>query len=550
MEKWDIPQFKYKSLPRNAIRDEWVKYKRNFGYIISATNETDKMRMRNILLAKGGPELQEVFASRPGADVTEDTEKTIDPYAVPIEKLDAYFSPKQHDAFERNRFWLLKPNPEETLEKFMLRWQDQANKCNFGKSAEESRSISVIDKVILFAPSELKEQLLQRDSLCLDEVTKIVTTYESVKQQHTEISTGFSNQMQKNARDVVVKDILVLTFPALPKEKSRKYDGPFRSGKRFQTDRINKVEVHRGDDHKEGVCSDNNFIFRISDGDELLWLKVGDVLLQVLVDSGCKKNIIDEKTWKYLKANCAIVWNQQKKYDEVFLPYGDQAKPLMVLGKFETLVHIEDAGRTYEKDATFYVVKGGQQCLLDRTTATHLGVLFVGLPSTYGVAMLETSTKHPFPKIKGVKVCIPIDLSIPPIYQHPRRPPIALTSRIEEKLNALLANNIIEPVEGGCQWVSPLVTVVKDNGDLRLSVDMRRANAAILRKRHLMPTIEDFLSRFTGAKFFSRLDIQEAFHKVELEEASRYITTFITHMGLFRYKLMYGIVIAPDTAYS
>ncbi|XP_062541106.1 uncharacterized protein K02A2.6-like [Armigeres subalbatus] len=76
---------------------------------------------------------------------------------------------------------------------------------------------------------------------------------------------------------------------------------------------------------------------------------------------------------------------------------------------------------------------------------------------------------------------------------------------------------------------------------------MRRANAAILRERHIMPTIEDFLPRFTSAKYFSRLDIEEAFHQVELKEESRYITTFITHKGLFQYKrLMYGIVIAPE----
>ncbi|XP_062714079.1 uncharacterized protein K02A2.6-like [Aedes albopictus] len=76
---------------------------------------------------------------------------------------------------------------------------------------------------------------------------------------------------------------------------------------------------------------------------------------------------------------------------------------------------------------------------------------------------------------------------------------------------------------------------------------MRRANVAILRERRLMPTIDDFLPRFAGAKYFSRLDIKEAFHQVELDEDSRFITTFITHMGLFRYKrLMYGIVIAPE----
>ena len=105
-------------------------------------------------------------------------------------------------------------------------------------------------------------------------------------------------------------------------------------------------------------------------------------------------------------------------------------------------------------------------------------------------------------------------------------------TKIEDKLNSLLASDIIEPVVGGCPWVSPLVTVVKDNGDLRLCVDMRRANAAIVRERHIMPTIEDFLPRFTSAKWFSRLDVKEAFHQVELDSESRYITTFITHTSV------------------
>ncbi|XP_062559853.1 uncharacterized protein K02A2.6-like [Armigeres subalbatus] len=327
----------------------------------------------------------------------------------------------------------------------------------------------------------------------------------------------------------------------------RKYVGTTRGGKRFQPERVREIEVYKRDEDKCNESTSQNFIFQISDGDELLWLDVGGVLLQVLVDSGCKQNIIDEKSWEYLKANSAKVWNQQKECDEVFLPYGDQAKPLTVLGKFETLVKIVDAGQVYEKETTFYVVKGGQQCLLGRATATDLGVLVIGMPSSHGVASLKMTSKYCFPKMKGIKVSIPIDPTVNPVCQHPRRPPIALTTRIEEKLKSLLANDIIEPVEGGCQWVSPLVTVVKDNGDLRLCVDMRRANAAILRERHMMPTIEDFLPRFTSANFFSRLDIKEAFHQVELDESSRYITTFITHIGLFRYKrLMYGIVIAPE----
>ena len=39
-----------------------------------------------------------------------------------------------------------------------------------------------------------------------------------------------------------------------------------------------------------------------------------------------------------------------------------------------------------------------------------------------------------------------------------------------------------------------------------------------------------------GAKFFSKLDLAQAYHQLELDENSRFITTFSTHVGLYRYK--------------
>ena len=45
-----------------------------------------------------------------------------------------------------------------------------------------------------------------------------------------------------------------------------------------------------------------------------------------------------------------------------------------------------------------------------------------------------------------------------------------------------------------------------------------------------------------GAKVFSKLDLKEGYHQLELEEHSRAITTFSTHKGLFRYKrLIFGM---------
>ena len=87
----------------------------------------------------------------------------------------------------------------------------------------------------------------------------------------------------------------------------------------------------------------------------------------------------------------------------------------------------------------------------------------------------------------------------------------------------------------------------KPNGDIRLCVDMRQANGAIVRERHPILTVDEILHNLNGSTVFSKLDIKWAFHQVELSEASRPITTFATHKGLFRYKrLMFGVSCAPE----
>ena len=47
-----------------------------------------------------------------------------------------------------------------------------------------------------------------------------------------------------------------------------------------------------------------------------------------------------------------------------------------------------------------------------------------------------------------------------------------------------MAEDIIEPVEGvGSRWVSPIVIVPKSYGEVRMCIDMRQANKAIVRER-------------------------------------------------------------------
>ena len=85
-------------------------------------------------------------------------------------------------------------------------------------------------------------------------------------------------------------------------------------------------------------------------------------------------------------------------------------------------------------------------------------------------------------------------------------------------------DDIIEPVEGPTPWVSPLVIIPKPSGDIRICVDIRQANTAVIRERHPIPTVDEVIQRMNGSTVFTKLDLQCAYHQLELEEKSREIT--------------------------
>lgn len=194
METFDIPQFKFKQLPPNQVRDEWIRYKRQFEFLVLANNITNKMKLKHIFLARAGPDVQEVYSSTPGANVEEGI--GVDPYKVLLVKLEDYFAPKQHEAYQRFLFWSLKPvDQEETIDKFLLRAMDMSSKCNFGNTKQEAQEISVIDKIIQTSHPKLQVRLLQQEHLNLDSLNKTVQSHKSVKFQTGQVSgTALRNE--------------------------------------------------------------------------------------------------------------------------------------------------------------------------------------------------------------------------------------------------------------------------------------------------------------------------------------------------------------------
>ena len=70
----------------------------------------------------------------------------------------------------------------------------------------------------------------------------------------------------------------------------------------------------------------------------------------------------------------------------------------------------------------------------------------------------------------------------------------------------------------------------------------RAANKAVLRERHISPTIDDLIGALHSCTKFSNVDLRKSYHQLPPARESRYIPTFATHKGLFRYKrLNFGI---------
>ena len=60
--------------------------------------------------------------------------------------------------------------------------------------------------------------------------------------------------------------------------------------------------------------------------------------------------------------------------------------------------------------------------------------------------------------------------------------------------------------------LSQFVIVPKNNEDVRLCIDMQNANSAIEKTRCPTATVDDLLVKLKDAEYFTKLDLNAAFH--------------------------------------
>ena len=106
---------------------------------------------------------------------------------------------------------------------------------------------------------------------------------------------------------------------------------------------------------------------------------------------------------------------------------------------------------------------------------------------------------------------------------------------------------VLEGISEPTEWVSPIVPVVKPNGQIRICVDVMKLNQNVERERYIIPTIDDIIHKVKDSKVFSKLDAASGYHQIPLDEASAKLTTFITPFGRFYFKRVpFGISSGPE----
>ena len=129
--------------------------------------------------------------------------------------------------------------------------------------------------------------------------------------------------------------------------------------------------------------------------------------------------------------------------------------------------------------------------------------------------------------------------------------PYVLSPPLREELNIqideLLKKGFIERKRS--PYASSPVMAKKKNGKWRFCVDYRKLNKITQLDHYPLPNLQRILYALHGARYISTLDLQDAFHQIEIEPESQKYTAFVVEgRGQFIWKRMpFGLSGAPGT---
>ena len=133
------------------------------------------------------------------------------------------------------------------------------------------------------------------------------------------------------------------------------------------------------------------------------------------------------------------------------------------------------------------------------------------------------------------------------IWQRPAKKkqnvPFALLEQINEELDRLVKTWVLSKLE----LAAPTVYVKMKSKEVRVCADFSTGLNAALKNCHCpLPSLEDIFTKLNGGKFFSKIDLSDAYLQIPVEEESSKLLCINTHRKLYKFeRLPFGVKVAP-----
>ena len=115
---------------------------------------------------------------------------------------------------------------------------------------------------------------------------------------------------------------------------------------------------------------------------------------------------------------------------------------------------------------------------------------------------------------------------------------------LKEYIDKNLAKKFIRKSSSGISH--GVLFAPKKDGSLRPCIDYRKLNEITKKNRYPLPRIDELQDRLLGAKWFTAIDVRDAYYRIRMKEGEEWKTAFKTRWGLYEYQVMpFGLTNAP-----
>ncbi|UYV77695.1 K02A2.6-like, partial [Cordylochernes scorpioides] len=482
-----------------------------------------------------------------------------------------------------------KQNTDENIDSYVIALRELVKSCEFGNLEEDMIRDQIIEKCY---NRQLKEKLLQQDNLNLQRTIEISRMFETAKEEFrvltNEDMTSINRVNYKNnfqaANESTVKgpkahnvyhqkgSTSKVSTPNLEEcyRCGLTTHPPYKCGARNMKctfcnkmghlNRVcrnkNKYKNIEGKKRNIQNISENNedsdeyTFFLGSDNKESIYIDGKEITMTI--DTGSDTTFIGLENLKNIfpKSQMPTLNGTERK----FYAYG-QTSPLPCCGYF--FADVSWGERSIKEQ--IFVIEGKAEPLLGKKASFELEIIKRGtkirniqqevIPKDiYNLIQENMNLFQGQGNVKGYSQKITLKENVTPVAQRCRHFPYKMVEAINQELDKIIEDGIIEEVHEASEWISNIVAVPKKGTEeIRLCVDLREVNKAIVRERYPIQTVDNILQALQGAKVFAKLDAKKGFWQIELDEKSRPLTTFITPRGCYRFcKIPFGLCSAPE----